>query len=66
MLLKLINPLFRDRLPLKTGFSNDPLKSISESTKKLKLSDFKVNLLSLLISLLMNTLPLMKGKRILG
>ena len=35
-----MNPLLRDRLPPKTGFSNDPLKSISESIKKvLKESD---------------------------
>ena len=45
MLLKLINPLFRDKLPPKTGFSNDPLKSIFESIKKLKLSDFIVRII---------------------
>ena len=44
MLLKLINPLLKDREPPKTGLSNDPLKSISESIKKLKLSFSKVNL----------------------
>jgi len=38
VLLKLINPLLKDREPPKTGFSNDPLKLISESIKKLKLS----------------------------
>ena len=44
MLLKLINPLLKDREPPKTGLSKDPLKSKSESIKKLKLSVFKVNL----------------------
>ena len=39
MLLNFINPLLRDKLPPKTGVSNDPLKSISESTKKLESSD---------------------------
>jgi len=45
LLFKLINPLLKDSEPPKTGLSNDPLKSISESIKKLKLSFFKVNLL---------------------
>jgi len=40
VLLKLINPLLKDREPPTTGLSNDPLKSRSESIKKLKLSKF--------------------------
>ena len=43
MLLRLINPLLKDRFPPKTGLSNAPLKSISESIRKLELFVFKVN-----------------------
>ena len=47
LLLKLINPLLSERLPPRTGFLNDPFKFIFESTKKLKFSVFKVNLLAI-------------------